>query len=46
MSKLYEWIMEYEEKNLELSVRGLGLHEPQSDSIVAAHKRRADATET
>lgn len=45
MSKLYEWIMEYEEKDLELSVRGLGLHEPLSDHIVAAHKRRSEAAE-
>ena len=37
MSKLYEWIMEFEEKGYELSIRGLLEHQPMADSIVAAH---------
>jgi MFS superfamily sulfate permease-like transporter len=40
MSKLYEWIMEFEEKNCELLVRGLAEHEAMADSIVAAHVKR------
>ncbi|MDT7043367.1 SulP family inorganic anion transporter [Candidatus Nitronereus thalassa] len=40
MSKLYEWIMEFEEKNCELFVRGLAEHEAMADSIVAAHVKR------
>jgi len=39
MSKFYEWIIEFEEKNLELSIRGLADHQPMADSIVAAHKK-------
>ena len=39
MSKLYEWIIEFEEKDCELFVRGLAEHQPISDSIVAAHKK-------
>lgn len=40
MSKIHEWIMEFEDKDLELSVRGLEEHQPMSDSIVAAHVKR------
>lgn len=39
MSKLYEWVYEFEEKDLELSIRGLAEHQPMADSIVAAHKK-------
>ncbi|MDA0738078.1 MAG: SulP family inorganic anion transporter [Nitrospirae bacterium] len=40
MSKLYEWIMEFEEHDCELFVRGLAEHEPMADSIVAAQVKR------
>ena len=40
MSKIHEWTMEFEDKDLELSVRGLEEHQPMSDSIVAAHVKR------
>jgi len=40
MSNIYGWIMEFEDKDLELSVRGLGEHQPMADSIVAAHVKR------
>ena len=40
MSKIHEWIMEFEDKDLELSVRGLEEHQPMADSIVAAHVKR------
>lgn len=40
MSKLYEWIMEFEENDCELFVRGLAEHQPMADSIVAAHVKR------
>lgn len=40
MSKLYEWTMEFEEKDRELSIRGLMGHQPMADSIVAAHVKR------
>lgn len=39
MSKLYEWIMEFEERDCELLVRGLMEHQPLADSIVAAHRK-------
>lgn len=41
MSKLYEWIMEFEENDCDLFVRGLAEHQPMADSIVAAHVKRA-----
>ena len=37
MSKLYEWVGEFEEKECDLFIRGLAAHRPMSDSIVAAH---------
>lgn len=40
MSKIHEWTMEFEDKDLELSVRGLEEHQPMADSIVAAHVKR------
>ena len=42
MSKLYEWVGEFEEKGCELFIRGLSEHRPMSDSIVAAHVKRKD----
>jgi len=40
MSKIHEWTMEFEDKDLELSVRGLEEHQPMSDSMLAAHVKR------
>ncbi len=40
MSKLYEWVGEFEEKDCDLFIRGLPEHQPMSDSIVAAHVKR------
>ncbi len=37
MSNLYDWIMEFEEKGSELSIRGLLEHQSMTDSIVSAH---------
>ena len=42
MSKLYEWVGEFEEKGSELLIRGLAEHRPMSDSIVAAHVKPKD----
>ena len=40
MSKLYEWVGEFEERGCDLFIKGLAQHRPMSDSVVAAHVKR------
>ena len=42
MSKLNEWVGEFEEKGCTLFIKGLAQHRPMSDSVVAAHIKPKD----
>ena len=42
MSKLNEWVGEFEERGCDLFIKGLAQHRPMSDSVVAAHIKPRD----